>query len=201
VRTHIARGERILDVGCARGHYVKALRELGCRTVGLDLTRHDEWDMLRQGAFVVASVQALPFRDCSFDTVVAFEVLEHTLDCYAAAAEVARVSRRLAIASVPNCEIPPEFATAGLTFYHWTDPSHRWFFTEKSLESLLRSAGFVSVDIGRINAVSPAVLFLSSMRLPAALATVLGKALRHVPGSRRYCMTLIAVASGKVRAP
>jgi ubiquinone/menaquinone biosynthesis C-methylase UbiE len=51
---------------------------------------------------VVASAYDLPWADDQFDLVLTMEVLEHLEDPQRALREIARVSRRYVIASVPN---------------------------------------------------------------------------------------------------
>jgi 2-polyprenyl-6-hydroxyphenyl methylase/3-demethylubiquinone-9 3-methyltransferase len=69
-------GRRILDIGCGKGRFSRALGELGASVVGLDLSA----EMLREAPGidrVRASARRLPFAAASFDGVVAVEVWEH----------------------------------------------------------------------------------------------------------------------------
>lgn len=83
---------RLLDLGCGTGGMLERLRPLG-QAVGLDLEplalafcRERGHDKLVRG-----SATALPFRDNSFDFVLALDVLEHIADHETAAREIARV--------------------------------------------------------------------------------------------------------------
>jgi ubiquinone/menaquinone biosynthesis C-methylase UbiE len=51
---------------------------------------------------VVASILCLPFRDGCFETVSAFEVIEHVKNDELALQELKRVSRSRVVLSVPN---------------------------------------------------------------------------------------------------
>jgi ubiquinone/menaquinone biosynthesis C-methylase UbiE len=102
------RPRRLLEVGCGEGHLLGHV--LGrCApevVVGVDLSA----DVVRQArarygqraAFQVASADALPFADRSFDLVLACEVLEHVPDPARAIDELARVTAGELIVTVPR---------------------------------------------------------------------------------------------------
>jgi ubiquinone/menaquinone biosynthesis C-methylase UbiE len=98
----------ILDVGCGEGIVTERLAaRTGARTLGVD--RGDE-RLAREWAarssqlvsFRPASAYDLPFADRSFDCVCALEVLEHLERPNDALAELARVSGRALVLSVPR---------------------------------------------------------------------------------------------------
>jgi SAM-dependent methyltransferase len=69
-------GRRVLDLGCGKGRFARALGELGAQVTGLDLSAAmlgEAIDLDR----VRASARRLPFGPASFDRVVAVEVFEH----------------------------------------------------------------------------------------------------------------------------
>ncbi|HEX67439.1 MAG TPA: class I SAM-dependent methyltransferase [bacterium] len=85
---------RILDVGCRGGKLGKLLLN-SLFYCGVDLF---------PPATVIANVErGLPFKSCSFDCVVALDVLEHTDDIYRAFEELVRVSRKFIVITLPNC--------------------------------------------------------------------------------------------------
>lgn len=85
------RGERVLDVGCYRGDYCRALRGRGCKVVGMDV---NEPSMLEdaQGDTprVCGDGQRLPFEDGSFDTVLCHMTANLFAEPARAAAEFVR---------------------------------------------------------------------------------------------------------------
>jgi len=112
-------GEEILDVGCAKGKWGFLLRTNWWRTkdgsghkepkllIGIDLftpflrkaKHHRIYDDV-----VCCSGSALPFKEASFDTVIASEVIEH-MDKDAGKLllkEMERVARRVIIVTTPN---------------------------------------------------------------------------------------------------
>jgi 2-polyprenyl-6-hydroxyphenyl methylase/3-demethylubiquinone-9 3-methyltransferase len=85
-------GKRILDLGCGKGRVSRRLEDAGACVIGLD----PSFGMLQHAGNlpgVQASACRLPFRDESFDAVIAVEVFEHLGDVDAAIAECARVCR------------------------------------------------------------------------------------------------------------
>ena len=98
----------VLDVGCGEG--IGTTRMAGVLTeasvVGLDVAHPGllaEWKTRRHERleFVAGSAYDLPFGDDSFDLVAAIEVFEHLVRPERALAEMARVSRRGILLSVP----------------------------------------------------------------------------------------------------
>jgi 2-polyprenyl-6-hydroxyphenyl methylase/3-demethylubiquinone-9 3-methyltransferase len=69
-------GSLILDLGCGKGRFSRALSALGASMVGLDLSTAMLADA-RSINRVRASARRLPFTPASFDGVVAVEVWEH----------------------------------------------------------------------------------------------------------------------------
>jgi 2-polyprenyl-6-hydroxyphenyl methylase/3-demethylubiquinone-9 3-methyltransferase len=70
------RGLRLLDLGCGKGRFARALRAQGADVVGLDISRL-MLSRARGVARVRASARRLPFGSRCFDGVFTVEVLEH----------------------------------------------------------------------------------------------------------------------------
>ncbi len=84
----------VLDVGCRSGHLKRALPNGGLHYYGLDIS---------SPANILANVEeGLPFRNGSYDTVVALDVLEHTNNIYRAFEELCRVARIHVVLVLPN---------------------------------------------------------------------------------------------------
>src|SRR3954470_22491172 len=84
---------RLLDVGCATGHLVKALRDKSVQAEGIDFS---QWAVDNAVTPVVrGSALELPWADGEFDTVISQDFMEHMHpdDLPAVIAEQVRVAR------------------------------------------------------------------------------------------------------------
>lgn len=105
--------DRVLDMGCGRGFYLKFTRDLYpmADVVGVELDRpllHTARAQVPGARVVNGNVYALPFGDGAFTRILFSEVIEHIPDDRAALAELARVlapGGRLAI-TTPNADYP-----------------------------------------------------------------------------------------------
>ncbi len=90
----LARGRRVLEVGCGTGLILGRLAQHAARACGVDLSPGMLRAAHRRGLQVaLASATRLPFPDASFDLVCSFKVLAHVPDIKGALAEIARVTR------------------------------------------------------------------------------------------------------------
>lgn len=101
------RGTTALDVGCALGFVVEALREIGLDAKGCDASSYaiEHPAAGARGQLVQASLEdRLPFDDARFELVSAFEVLEHLTPAAVphALAELRRVTKGYLVATIPS---------------------------------------------------------------------------------------------------
>jgi len=124
-------GDRILDVGCAKGFLLHDLRQVvpGVRVAGVDISEYaviHAMDDVRR-FLIVGSADALPFPDAAFDLVVSINTahnLEHPR-CVEAIREMERVSRShkyLQVDSYLDDEQREKFARWQLTALTHFDP-------------------------------------------------------------------------------
>ena len=139
----------VVDVGCGAGAYGPPLIAAGHDWLGLEANAHCcEILTRRQLPFrrVDAASGKLPCRDEEYECAICIEVLEHTKEPEAFAAEIARIIRGRALFSVPNMELLPYLYDWRVVPWHLLEGDHKNFFTRASLGALL-SRLFSHVEI------------------------------------------------------
>jgi len=135
----------ILDVGCGDGYLCQQYVEAGISShvQGLDIST----GRLRFAAtlspyarFVAGRIDRIPFRDGAFPLVSAVEVIEHIEDPVPALREVARVSYRHVLVTVPNEQVVPE-ALCPNCLHRFPVDGHLHTFTLADLQEICRKAG------------------------------------------------------------
>lgn len=133
-------GVRVLEVGCGSGGLLRLLVQAGAAAVGIDTSElglqlaHERNDC-RNLARIDESGR-LPFRDASFDAIVAQHLFEHVGDAQSTLTEWRRVLRpggRIAIAT-PNVRYPDPS--------HFADDDHDHVFSPTELSDAVKQAGF-----------------------------------------------------------
>ena len=91
----LLRDQRVLDIGCGIGAYVRKLEQNGAQAFGVDV----EFERLREGAkqsplqLAQAVSEQLPFHTGTFDMALLHEVIEHVQDDRTTVSEALRVVR------------------------------------------------------------------------------------------------------------
>jgi SAM-dependent methyltransferase len=135
----LCRGE-LLDIGCGDKPYEDLIRPHVTRYIGLD---HLDTQHGREKVDVWGTGTDLPFEDGSFDTVVAFQVLEHVEEPAAMVREAFRVLR-------------PGGVFIVTTPFMWgihEEPRDFYRYTEYGLLHLLTTAGFAGIEIEAVSGV------------------------------------------------
>ena len=134
----------VLDIGCATGAFLVAMRELGWQVEGVELSAYAAEYARQQGLTVhTGTVESAQFADGRFSAVTMWDVLEHVLDPKQTLAEVARILQPhgLLVLSLPN----PDCWEARLFKGYWVGwdrPRHLHLFSQPVLQNYLDEAGF-----------------------------------------------------------
>ncbi len=136
----------LLDVGCGIGAYCDPLRSRDHTWIGCETSRACLDELTRRGLPHRAIKRPLwpwahyrlPAKDREFDVTLAIEVLEHIRQPARFVAELARVTRRRALISVPNLEILPFLADRLVAPWHLLERDHCGFFSRFNLRPLLQ---------------------------------------------------------------
>lgn len=158
----------LLDVGCGCAYIAKHFINSDTRVVSLDVAQANAEKALKKypsdnHAAVVADVFALPFKENTFDCIVASEIIEHTVDPHAFVEALKRVLKPggTLIISTPykekieyslcihcNCKTPKN--------------AHLHSFDKKNMCSLHSTSG---LEVERITLVGNKLLLMSRMAI------------------------------------
>src|SRR3954463_7402853 len=144
----VRRGDRVLEVGCGRGHVLKSIQEAGCEVFGIDPS--SDMVELARAHGVPASVgtaDALDFADRTIDLVFSQQVVEHLHpeDVPLHLAEAFRVLKPggLLVVETPNRRTGPQDISRG--FSRVAEGLHLKEWTFGELAAAMRAAGFRDV--------------------------------------------------------
>ena len=113
------KSQNIIDIGCGNGYLLKKLKALGYTCLsGLDINSDFNDDAIR---LYTGSIDALPFPDKHFDTVLCNHTLEHVLNLSKAISEIKRIAKKKIIVTLP-CQ----------RYYRYTFELHIHFFPQAS---------------------------------------------------------------------
>ena len=140
--------KRVLEVGCGEGVIADKLHRRFGEVVAIDLPDaglRSWWQSYPGPGYLHADAHHLPFEDNMFDLVVSVEVLEHLTDPHLGLRELARVSRRHLIVSVPR---EPIFRSCNLVAGRYVSdlgntPGHLNHWSKRSFTRFVGTAGDV----------------------------------------------------------
>jgi 2-polyprenyl-3-methyl-5-hydroxy-6-metoxy-1,4-benzoquinol methylase len=145
-----ARPGRWLDVGCSSGWFVEAARGAGIEAEGIDLSATAVEAARRRGLPVFCSTIEDFVPGHLYDTVTAFDVLEHVLDPYGF---LHSVRRMLAPGGVVCLGVPNQGGLIaklmGRRWYFYIPEEHLHYFNASTMRKLLERARFRVEHCGR----------------------------------------------------
>jgi ubiquinone/menaquinone biosynthesis C-methylase UbiE len=145
--------KKILEIGCGTGRLVKFFNESGFETIGID--KADKAIKMarkinQKNSIIQASATNFPFKDNSFNLILAISLIEHLTptESNRLFAESYRVlkPKGLIFLVTPNLNSPLRYLY-GQGWFGYSDPTHKQFFTPKSLAKILKKKGFGNIKL------------------------------------------------------
>ena len=145
-----------LDIGCASGHIMYHMQELGWSVTGNDLNDGVLEIARRHGLDVKhGTLEQCRFADGSFDSINIGDLIEHVKSPRKLMAEVFRILRPggIVVILTPNAEcglakVPLAFSRlTGFPWVHSEAPYHLFDFSPKTLTGMLQHIGFQTESI------------------------------------------------------
>lgn len=141
---------RLLDIGCAAGHFLLGMRmrgewelygvELSDEVAGIARQRHNL-------NVVTGTLEEAGYPDAFFDAITMWDVLEHLHDPTGSLREIHRILKPggLLVIRVPNLA-SWDAAVFGRYWAGLDAPRHLYLFTPTTLRRMLQDAGFTVTD-------------------------------------------------------
>ena len=134
-------GEKILDLGCGRGEFLRGFSKLGLQAEGLDGCASAR-DMNKDYRIEIADLEGrLPYPDNSFDMVYHKSLIEHLHD----PANLMSESYRILKEGGKVLILTPDWQSQFKNFYE--DPTHYRPYTRLAIEDLLNESVTLRVAI------------------------------------------------------
>jgi 2-polyprenyl-3-methyl-5-hydroxy-6-metoxy-1,4-benzoquinol methylase len=142
---------RLLDVGCAAGFALTALRERGYDVRGVELSKPmAELARRRLGDDAAVHCGVLEeslFGGAKFDVITMFDVVEHVEDPVAFLATARRMLSPGGVIVFETQNVASRFARLmGVRWQHYKFQEHLWHFDPKTMRVLLAKAGLELVE-------------------------------------------------------
>lgn len=143
----VAEVERVLDVGCGRGEFVRAAVDRGWRTWGLEMDvralRHLP-EAIRARC-LVGDLERAPFEMDSFDAVTLFDVIEHVRRPVEFLIRLRPYLRQggTVMVTTPNAGVlKARIKGRFWKYFEFERYLHLYHFTPRTMESAFAQAGF-----------------------------------------------------------
>jgi len=136
-RFGMKKGDKLLDVGCGRGDFLKSFKDLGLNVYGIDIEKSKS-EIARNVEIYNCNFElnSFPFEDNFFDIIFSKSVIEHLKTPDSFIKEIYRVLKPGGTAIV----MTPDWQSQMKIFYN--DYTHVHPYTETGIKDLLEISGF-----------------------------------------------------------
>lgn len=143
---------RLLDIGCGVGDFLVHVKQQGWEIQGIEPSADaKQIAQSRLGFLPKDPLEYAQLEEASFDVITMWHVLEHIDDLHFQTSEILRLLKpggRLIIA-IPN------FQSFDCQYYKdkwaaWDVPRHLNHFSQQTLQSIITSVGFQTIDTQRL---------------------------------------------------
>jgi 2-polyprenyl-3-methyl-5-hydroxy-6-metoxy-1,4-benzoquinol methylase len=141
-----ATGPRVLDVGCAAGAFLVAMREQGYEPHGLELApamvRHAREEFGLSEVYQ-GTLDSAPFPRAWFDVITLFDVLEHVPDPVGVLQQARTFLRPGGILVLQTQDLSSWLPRlVGSRWHHFKQVEHIFHFNPKTIAEVLKRAGY-----------------------------------------------------------
>lgn len=141
-RFGMKKGDKLLDIGCGRGDFTRAFKDLGLEVTGIDREKGDKAMLEDIDVRLSDDLEnnPLPFGDETFEVVFSKSVIEHMRNPHNFMRETYRVLK----SGGRVITMTPDWHSQMFIFYD--DPTHLHPYTLTGLKDLLAMYGFKEPD-------------------------------------------------------
>jgi 2-polyprenyl-3-methyl-5-hydroxy-6-metoxy-1,4-benzoquinol methylase len=140
---------KIIEIGSGYGYLTYALNFEGYNCSGIDVSRHVVQEAIEQFGEYYKSIDLFKIDDkVKFDFIILTEVIEHVEK------PQLFIDKLYGLLNKDGCLVlttPQKCPETKIPFYTELPPVHRWWFSKKSLECLMKKAGFKHYQEFKIN--------------------------------------------------
>ena len=151
VRRFVQSGE-LLDVGCATGLFMLQAEKAGFTVTGLDVSEYATRIAKRRftGKIKTESIENALYAPRSFSVITLFDVIEHLEDPRAVLVKLHGYLKKNGILVLNTGDADSLMAKIqGKDWHFFIPPQHFFYFSKKTLTTLLHQAGFRVLAIDR----------------------------------------------------
>ncbi|MEW6617667.1 MAG: class I SAM-dependent methyltransferase [Patescibacteria group bacterium] len=148
-KTHPTRKEKILDVGCAAGFFLSVAQEQGFEPYGVEL---NAW-LAEKGRtkfnlknIMTGTLEEARWKNDFFDYVTVWDVLEHVPNPLQTLQEINRITQKNGYIIISYPDYSSIFAKIFGRRWWFLLSHHIYYFTPKTMKSMLEKAGYRIID-------------------------------------------------------